>query len=224
MADYFLDTFRLMFPDRSMPSVFVETGTFRGDNVASKIGLPEFKEIHSIELKTEYVDAARKRFENEPSVRIHHGDSGKVLNELVDTWKEPVMFFLDAHWSGGETAKGDCETPLIAEMKALGRRPYDDVVFIDDTRFFGRKMYGGTPGCSMWPYTEFDWRDVTLDKLLEVYGKNVTVHNCPYVTDRIVLVPPLPPSLLGHDQQIKENSFTVGEVHVLAAKKISCSK
>lgn len=186
MTDWFVDTIKSFVPGIQVPRIFVETGTYHGNNIASKIGV--FDEIHSIDLKEEYVLQARKRFPL-PNVHIHHGDSGTVFKDLVQNaaWNEPVVFFLDAHWSGGETAKGDKETPLLEEMEALAQRNnYDDVIFIDDTRFFGKRMYGGTPGDTIYPLTEFDWSDVTLQKLLEIYKRPVKVYQC-NTFDRIML-------------------------------------
>lgn len=181
-SDWFVDTIKAR--GLLVPNVFVETGTFWGENIPSK--LPFFKEIHSIDLKEEYVVQARNKFPF-PNVTFHHGDSAEVLARLVNTWNEPVVFYLDAHWSGGETAKGSKETPLLEEMTILGKRQYDDIIFIDDTRFFGKKMFGGIPGDHMWPYTEFDWRDVTLENILKNFGHDVDIWPCD-TFDRIMLI------------------------------------
>lgn len=114
---------------------------------------------------------------------FHHGDSGEVLETLVDKWKEPVMFFLDAHWSGGEPAMTeDAETPLLREMRALSRRKEQaDIIFIDDARFLG-KSFGGTPGCNERPY-------ITMDTLLKAYGRECRIINCTDIQDRVIIVP-----------------------------------
>lgn len=169
MADWFVQTCRALIPGIVIPDVVVETGTYRGDNIPSKIGV--FREVHSIELDPAYARAARALYTH-PSVTVHQGDSGDVLDTLVDTWHEPVMFFLNAHWSGGDTARApDSQTPLLKEMRALSRRTeHRDIIFVDDTRSLGRKCFSGTPGCKDWPYTKFDWREVTMTALLAAYG------------------------------------------------------
>lgn len=190
MSDWFTDTCKALIPEVAIPDIFVETGTYHGGNIPSKIG--RYSEIHTIDLSEKYVEAAREKHAH-PSVTYHHGDSGDVLETLVDRWKAPVMFFLDAHWSGGDSARAaDAETPLLREMKALSRRKEQaDIIFIDDTRFMGKKSFGGTPGCKDWPYTEFDWRDITMEALLKAYGRECRVINCTDIQDRIILVPRL---------------------------------
>lgn len=186
-SDWFTNTCLSLLPGVALPSVFVETGTYHGGNIPSKIG--RFREIHSIDLSLAYVQAARERYPH-PSVTFHHGDSGAVLDDLVDDWQEPVMFFLDAHWSGGETALGpDDETPLLRELRVLSRRKWADIIFVDDTRLLGKKSFSGTAGCPDWPLTEFDWRDVTMSALLSAYGRECRVLACADIPDRLVLVP-----------------------------------
>lgn len=48
------------------------------------------------------------------------------------------MFWLDGHYSGEGTAKGDKETPILEELKCiLNKNDYKHVILIDDARLFG---------------------------------------------------------------------------------------
>jgi hypothetical protein len=114
--------------------VLVETGTFRGDTPAALRG--DFDDIVTIELSSRLADRARRRFRDDPHIRVFEGDSGRVLPEVLAGLDGPALFWLDGHWSGGITARGERDTPVVAEVRtALEHRP-DHVLLIDDARLF----------------------------------------------------------------------------------------
>ena len=114
---------------------FIETGTFKGDMI--KAILPEFDKIISVELGNELYKKAVRRFKNEKKVKIIHGDSGKVLHHIMPEIHEPAIFWLDGHYSGGQTAKGEKECPIFDELEAiLKNNNLNHVLLIDDARHF----------------------------------------------------------------------------------------
>jgi hypothetical protein len=126
----------LDFARRSPAQVFVETGTYLGDTVHALRG--RFRELHSIELDPVLYEAARRRFAGIRSVTIHHGDSAAVLPELLSRLTEPALFWLDGHFSGGTTARGERDTPVQEELRSILRHAVEGhVVLIDDARLFG---------------------------------------------------------------------------------------
>jgi hypothetical protein len=115
---------------------FVETGTYRGDSVAAVRDI--FAHLISVELSPEFAAAARSRFAGDPAVRILEGDSAAGLGEaLASAPDRPAILWLDAHYSGGPTAKGARNTPIRAEIEQiLSCRDGRDVILIDDARLF----------------------------------------------------------------------------------------
>ncbi len=114
---------------------FVETGTFRGDMV--EVVRAHFDVVYSIELDAALHDAAKRRFAGCDEVRLLRGDSALVLGELVPTLQGPCLFWLDGHYSGGETARSDKDTPIVAELRHVAAHPErGHVVLIDDARLF----------------------------------------------------------------------------------------
>ncbi|MDB6079785.1 MAG: hypothetical protein JWO82_3532, partial [Akkermansiaceae bacterium] len=84
--------------------------------------------------------AAVQRFRSEPRIEILHGDSGKVLSELVPKLNGPALFWLDGHYSAGNTARGDKDTPVMEELGHIFARPeFKCVILIDDARLFEGK-------------------------------------------------------------------------------------
>lgn len=122
-------------------NTFVETGTYEGDMVAYQ--LSTFSKIHTIELDPILCKKVRLRFYYQRHVVVHCGDSGEILPQLVAELNEPALFWLDAHYSGGITARGELDTPIIKELRAVLDSPLKHIVLIDDAREFVGK--GGYP-------------------------------------------------------------------------------
>jgi hypothetical protein len=115
---------------------FVETGTYLGD--MSSYASCLFSRVHTIELSVELAKRAADRLAGVPNVTVHQGDSGRVLRDLLPIIDTPCVFWLDGHFSGGITARGETDTPILAELEAIAHhavRPH--AIFIDDARVFG---------------------------------------------------------------------------------------
>lgn len=117
-------------------SSFIETGILAGDTLAyisrnSKI------QCQAIELSKAYFLKAKQRFLSFANVKIYFGDSGVVLPELVKKLDKPTLFWLDGHFSSGDTAKGLQNTPISQELDSILRSPIrGHVILIDDIRHF----------------------------------------------------------------------------------------
>lgn len=132
--------------------VFVETGTFQGDTAAAAAEI--FGRVHTIELSQELHAAAVRRFAGDDRVTTILSESPAALADLMGNAGDvPMFFWLDAHWCGAEgTAGMDAQTPLLDEIRALGRLHEDSVVVIDDAR-----LYLATPPG---PHRVSDWPDI----------------------------------------------------------------
>lgn len=114
---------------------FVETGTYLGDMVAAVRG--NFDVVHTVELDDRLYARAVHRFSRHPDVHLYRGDSGKLLPQILGDLDRPALFWLDAHYSGGVTARGDAETPVLDEIEHIyGTSISGHVVLIDDARKF----------------------------------------------------------------------------------------
>ncbi|MEN0111344.1 MAG: hypothetical protein AAF805_11540 [Planctomycetota bacterium] len=117
--------------------VLVETGTCMGDMVEAMRG--RFDHVYTIELSDSLYERASERFAACPNVTLVHGDSGVELARVADRLPAgDTLFWLDGHWSGGPTARGETDTPVADELSVtLERVVQGDVVLIDDARLFG---------------------------------------------------------------------------------------
>jgi hypothetical protein len=116
-------------------TTFIETGTFRGDTPYTL--RDRFRSIYSIELSPALAAAAAQRFASLPQIKILEGDSGDLLPRLLETISVPCLFWLDGHYSGGVTAQGRLDTPILKELDTVFSHRMDGhVVLIDDARLF----------------------------------------------------------------------------------------
>ena len=115
--------------------ILVETGTYLGEMVDSVRN--KFDYIASIELDNVLYQRAVLRFAKWSYIRLYHGDSASVLPAILRSVNQPCLFWLDGHCSGGVTAKGLKETPVVEELRAILAHPIEDhVVLVDDARCF----------------------------------------------------------------------------------------
>ncbi len=121
--------------------ILIETGTYTGNMVSSMNGI--FSQIFSIELDDNLCQMAEERFAKYSHIHIIQGNSSEVLPKLLSSIDQPCLFWLDAHYSGGMTAKSDLDTPIISELKHIFSHPTKGhLILIDDAReFTGRNDY-----------------------------------------------------------------------------------
>lgn len=121
-------------------NILVETGTYLGDMVWAQ--RKNFNKIYSIELSSAFADLAKNRFRNFPHISILEGDSGIVMKSLVGQLKEKTIFWLDGHYSGGNTACAEKECPVYEELESILNSEIEHVLLIDDARcFVGEDSY-----------------------------------------------------------------------------------
>ncbi len=132
MLNHYREQYRL--------TTLVETGTYLGDMVDAQ--KTTFERIFSVELSPELARMAQQRFRRQSHIQILSGDSAKVLHQLMPTLTAPALFWLDGHYSGGVTAKGNTECPIFDELDAIFQHNQNHIILIDDARLFvGKQDY-----------------------------------------------------------------------------------
>jgi hypothetical protein len=161
---------------------FVETGTYLGDTLAQLCG--DFDTLHSIELSRDYYERASVRFGGQPKIHLINADSTSgfetALGSLPD---ERAMFWLDAHYSGGDTAKGQSNTPVESELRAILAHPQrSDIILIDDLRYFWRARPGFLQHDALLGYPSA--RD-----LVELLNSGTRQYDCFALSDALLAIP-----------------------------------
>ena len=169
--------------------IFVETGTLYGQTVFSME--PFFKSLCTIEIKKEYVEKAHgqyrrfcKKNRRKEKIRFYWGDSPHILQHVLSDIPDNAVFFLDGHWSGGDTGKGVKEVPLLEELTMIMEKfKHKAVIIIDDFRLFKK---GPTDNSC-----KESWEDISKEKVLEIVQSRLTAeYHAPSKlssTDRLVL-------------------------------------
>lgn len=161
--------------------VFIETGTCFGNHFQDVIEQGVFSKYFTVELADNLYETSKTRIcgmngisllssssdtnvlaYKGKEVTMFRGDSSVVIPKLCEEIKEPALFFLDAHFCGGnwKTMTADGHFPLWAELIAIAKRPYDDIVVVDDVHTFGKDRSKDlkTP-----------WIDVTTKTIVTAY-------------------------------------------------------
>jgi len=165
------------------PKIIVETGTYLGEGIETYLKSAQFTKIYSIEISTKYYLMNKQKFEAESSVCLLEGNSADVIKTLHD--QEPILFYLDAHFSGGdtggETISNGC--PLLDELTSISERGQKgDVIFIDDMRLMGRASWGGTEGDIKYPKTFYDFTHASQTNIIKALGSR-RIHTVRMLTD-----------------------------------------
>lgn len=125
----------LAYTEKYKPRVFVETGTYLGNMVARLRN--KFEKMYTIELSRELYIKARNRFSSYRNIHVIYGDSELELPKVLKELEEPALFWLDAHYSRGFTARGNEDTPIQSELRAIkDHHVKSHVIIVDDAKDF----------------------------------------------------------------------------------------
>lgn len=156
---------------------FVETGTFRGDT--ARFASKHFSRVVTIEGAESLYQQAKRRLSDCPNIECLCGDSRTHLGNTLRDLTGPSIFWLDAHWSGGETFGEKAECPLMDELDAIYSTTSNSFTIIDDARFFV-SVPPAPHNIGSWP-TYFDIAGVVRQRAPHTW---MTLH-----ADAIVLAP-----------------------------------
>lgn len=162
--------------DYSQYKVFIESGTLQGLTIFTME--PLFEKLYTIELSEKYYNETRNRYIGN-KIQFLHGDSSKVFRTLLPAIQEGAIFFLDGHWSSGDTARGDKDCPLIEEVTAISELfNHYGILIIDDYRLFGKNQ-------------NEDWSDIRKADILRILGDRIEtvyhLHSDLALNDRLII-------------------------------------
>lgn len=129
-------------------AIWIETGTYRGTttNQLSKV----CKKIYTIEASENLYLQASYRFRNNPRISVLFGPSPQILKIILKDLGGKVNFWLDAHFSHGQTYQGEFDSPLMEELTEILKHVsgfVDFRIFVDDAHYITTDSanYSGYP-------------------------------------------------------------------------------
>jgi hypothetical protein len=159
------------YQKKSGYNILVETGTYKGDMVLAQREF--FKKIYSIELSEALYEKAKKRFRGQSNIILLQGNSGDVIRNVLAELKEPAIFWLDGHYSGGITATIEKYSPVREELQTIiASNQLQHIILIDDARGFNGEH--GYP---------------TMDEMKDLTAKELPGYHFSVDEDIIRLVP-----------------------------------
>lgn len=143
---------------------FIETGTYVGSTTFNMESC--FNHIYTIEINESLHQNVKNRYTGQ-KIQFLLGDSSIVFKDLLPTIEEDSIFFLDGHWSSGNTGRGSKDCPLIEEIICINFLfKKNAIIIIDDVRLFGK-------GPNLGNLVE-NWEDISKDKILDVLKDRIT--------------------------------------------------
>lgn len=162
---------------RNNRTFFVETGTHKGETAewAAKFS----DQVLTIELSEIYFLRAKSKLDCIQNVRCIQGDSSEKILECIATNEGLWVYWLDGHFSFGDTAGQDMECPLLAELDALKNCKQSPVILIDDARLL---LEPPPP-----PHKQEDWPD--FSQVLQALKKIESNYYITLYEDVLIAVP-----------------------------------
>ena len=112
--------------------IFVEGGTYQG--MTASLMSKSFKKVYTIEKSNEMYNIAKNNLKGIKNIELLEGDTRDYLKKIMNN--DNLLFWLDAHWSGGLTYGKEDESPLIKELEIIFSRNRNYAILIDDARLF----------------------------------------------------------------------------------------
>ena len=137
------------------PRIFVETGTYHGAT-ALLASEGNFTEVHTIEAALDLYCEHAPRL-RDAGIFPWHGDSAVLVPVFAALLKEPVLWYLDAHWCECMPGALEGPLPLLRELNALATRRQHDIIVIDDYHCFGRTVL------------QPEWGEVTHERVVAMF-------------------------------------------------------
>lgn len=154
----------LLQDDYTQYNCFIETGTLAGDTIFSLE--PYFNKLYTIEFSENYYNNTKNNYSGS-KINFILGDSAIVFESLLSNITDKCIFFLDGHWSGGNTGHSTKDCPLVEEITHINNLFTNAaIIIIDDFRLFGLDKSSGKLG--------EDWSKINKEHLLNILQPRIT--------------------------------------------------
>ncbi len=160
---------------------FIETGTLNGNTIFAVE--PLFDKLYTIEFSEKYYYSTKERYKDH-KIDFILGDSSVVFESLLPKITDKCIFFLDSHWSSGDTGRSTKDCPLEEEITQINNLLKNDaIIIIDDFRLFGLDESSGK--------LKEDWSKINKETLLNILKSRINkvyhLDSCMAKDDRLII-------------------------------------
>jgi hypothetical protein len=142
---------------------FIETGTLNGGTIFSVE--PYFDKLYTIEFSPKYYNNTKNQYTGD-KINFILGDSSIVFETLLPEINDKCIFFLDGHWSSGDTGQSSKDCPLEEEITHINNLFQNEaIIIIDDVRLFGLDKSSGI--------MSEDWSHINKESLLNILKSRI---------------------------------------------------
>lgn len=149
----------------------VESGTYKGRTAQKLARIAEH--VTTIEADFNYFLKSKRALQQHTNITIIHGNSGVLIGNTLPSENIGCVMWLDAHYSGGNTAGSQYPCPIMDELLQILplRQAANSVIFIDDSRSLN--------GANGWPIlsevvdylNQHDYFSIIIDDVLIASSK-----------------------------------------------------
>ena len=144
--------------------VFIESGTLNGETTFQIE--PLFDEVYTVEINERFYKRVVEKYKGN-KIQFILGNSSQKFIEFLPMINKPAIFFLDGHWSGGDTGRCEKDCPLYEELDIINKMfKHEAILIVDDMRLCGKGPRKGTDIC--------DWEDINITNLKKVVAERTT--------------------------------------------------
>jgi hypothetical protein len=152
------DFLKSLQEDYTKYNCFIETGTFNGQTTFALE--PYFNKLYTIEFSEKYYNNTKNKYRGN-KINFVLGDSSIIFQSLLPTISDKCIFFLDGHWSSGDTGKSEKDCPLVEEITHINNLFQNEaIIIVDDFRMFGSCL-------------NEDWTNINKEGLLDILKSRV---------------------------------------------------
>jgi len=138
---------------------FYESGTYYATTTLQM--QPYFKKIFTIEVSLNIFENTHKHLSQYNNITHINGATEDIIKDIIiNNPKEEFIFFLDGHYSSGDTGSSNIEVPLLEELTQINTYyKKKGIIIIDDYNLFQTN-------------SNEDWSNITIDNVLKCFTNN----------------------------------------------------
>jgi hypothetical protein len=147
-----------IFPVLNSIHNFYESGTYYGTTIIEM--QKHFHKLVTVEISVNIFRNTHTHLVQYSNIHHINGASENIIQDIIKENEDEYIFFLDGHYSSGDTGSSDIDVPLLEELKHINEYyNRNGLIIIDDYNLFQ------TNGNE-------DWSNITIENVIQCFKKN----------------------------------------------------